>query len=258
MPRRLPRSLLRAVLGNAATRAVSAQLSKVTRWATIRRAAIRPAAGSAATGSAATTSRNRPAPAADVRPPAAWAELVALRAPQLLAEPGQQPSGARRGGHAPEQRRRRRPEQQQADPPEWPVVRHRPLPEKPVPQEPMPREPVLQESVRQEPVWGRRISRQSWQPSSTGPVASRRAATAPRFPQLPGEPTHRAVAANRWPELADDRYHGREPVFDEDGDRSPWPALPDDTELWLVPRAAFTERQLRYLDQEQEGRPWNG
>jgi hypothetical protein len=34
--------------------------------------------------------------------------------------------------------------------------------------------------------------------------------------------------------------------------------LPEDAELWVVPRAAFTESHLRYLDQEQEGRPWNG
>jgi hypothetical protein len=144
------------------------RLPQVTRWAATHR-----------------TGRGRDA-SSEPALPYAWAELVARRAPQLLAEPGQRPSGARRGGHAP----------------------------------------------------------------------------APRFPELPAGSQHRAVVASRWPELTEDTRNPNsqypQPAFDESGNRDLWPSLPDDTELWLVPRTAFSEVQLRYLDQEQEGRPWNG
>jgi len=189
MPRRRPHSLLRAAL---------ARLARVTRWAATHR--VR-------------TSRHRPATATDVRPPAAWTELVARRAPQLLTQPGPQASGARRG-------------KPQAD---APTREHR------TPRLPLP--PV--ERHLPEPTW---------------PVAGRRATGTPRFPQ--DTPRQLEQPTSRWPSLPDEQHHGREPVFN-DSDRGLWPALPDDAELWLVPHAALTESHLRYLDQEQEGRPWN-
>ena len=111
----------------------------------------------------------------------------------------------------------------------------------------------------------------------TWPVEARRAAPGPpsypeldladrsgrpKWPALPAAgPAEPPRAGARFPVLPDQSGatgQGRPAWPWSDSEPGSWPALPDDGPLWNVASPAYVEEQIRRLEEEQRGMPWNG
>jgi hypothetical protein len=79
-------------------------------------------------------------------------------------------------------------------------------------------------------------------------------APADRWPALPQDaPGHRAAPVPPGWSAGTDLQAGADAGASGPGRGDPWPALPDDGELWTLPAPAVDPAQLRRLDTEQAG-----